>query len=422
MKLLMLGGSKAQLAGITKAKELGHEVIVCDYLEQSIGHKIADKSYLVSTFDMEAVLKVAKAENINGVMTLGTDQPVLTSAYVSELLKLPTMLNYNTALCVTNKIHMKKTFNEHNINTVDYIVYRKGYNDAALEELKGPIVVKPVDSQGQRGIFLLDESNLAIDYYNQVIEYSRTDEILVEQYYPHDEVTISGWVVNDITTVLTISDRVTFDNKEQIGICLSHEIPSIHMDRYGKELIDITKKIVKAFEIHNGPIYFQFLIGAKGIMVNEIACRIGGAFEASFMPVVTGFDILTAQINKELGLIADTDILKNFQVLNNDIHLSVQLFFVKSCKIAYIPKEKTVLSCEGVLECGFNIKIGDELGKIENATARGGYVIVTGKTREKLIKNIDELYKVLVVKDIDGNNHIIHTNYNKNNYVRKIIT
>lgn len=412
MKLLMLGGSKAQAAGIILAQKMGHEVVVCDYIESSIGHQLANKSYLVSTFDHEGVLEVATNESIDGIMTYGTDQPVATASYVSTRLNLSSMISYETALCVTNKIYMKKRFDAFDISTVNYQIYKKGDKEG-LKSLKTPLVVKPVDSQGQRGIYFLKEKDQVDHVFDQVISFSRTDTILVEEYYDHDELTVSGWVHDGKLHVLTITDRVTFTDKSRLGICLSHEFPSKYLTTYGVEIIELSNKIVSAFDIQNGPIYFQLLVGKEGILVNEVACRIGGAYESDFMESLTGFDILRTQILCDLGLEADFDMLDSYDVLKNDKHLSVQLFFIEPCTIKEMVSSQDIEGLEGVLGCGFNVKKGDTIDSIENATARGGYVIIEGENREQVDKRLDTLYSLLKVLDEGGNNRLIHTDYNE---------
>lgn len=108
MKLMMLGASSAQLAGIRTAQAMGHQVVVCDYLPEAPGHRLADHSVLASTFDYEAVLTAARAFRIDGIMTMGTDQPVYTAARVAKALELPSLLSPETALAVTHKGVMKR--------------------------------------------------------------------------------------------------------------------------------------------------------------------------------------------------------------------------------------------------------------------------------------------------------------------------
>lgn len=408
MKLMMLGAASAQLSGILKAKEMGHTVVTCDYYKTAIGHQYADESTITSTFDVEAVFNKAKEFNIDGIMTLGTDQPVYTAAYVANHLGLPSMITEATALAVTNKIVMKERLTANNIRMVHYMVYEKGVNEAELDEMAYPVVVKPIDSQGQRGLFYLEDAKAVREHYYKVIEHSRLKQIMVEAYYEHDEITVSGWVDEGNVHILTITDRVTFDGVENIGICLSHEFPSKHMSEHGDELIELTKRIVQVCGIKNGPIYFQLFIGKDGILVNEIACRIGGAYEATFIPEITGFDICLANIQKALGQNIDTTMLNVYDIKKNVNYLSVQLFFASTCIIHNLPTDETIRSLDGVVEVGYNISKGDVLKPISNATSRAGYVIVKAKTKQALEERLIKLYDVLKILDLKGKNHIIH--------------
>jgi len=416
MKLMILGGSSAQEIAIKKAQELGIEVIVCDYNEEAIGHKSADVSSFISSFDANGAYKFGKQMNIDGVMTLGTDQPILTVAYVAKQLGLPMLINYDTALYVTNKWYMKKTFSKHLIPTTDYVFYKKGVNENCLDEIGYPVVVKPIDSQGQRGVYYLENKSSVIEKFEAVICHSRDSKILVETYYENDEITVSGWVQEERLTILSITDRVTFYEKNRIGICLAHTFPSKHLGAFGSEIVGLSKQIVEDFNIQNGPIYFQLLIGEEGIKVNEIACRIGGAYEATVIPLLTGFDICEATIKASLGLNYISDSLKDYRVLGNSMHISVQLFFVSSCRIAYMPTSREILELEGVTEVGFNVKVGDLIGQLENATSRAGYVVLQGRDQEQLNQMKHELYNKLVILDKAGNNHIIHESLRGDDY------
>ncbi len=417
MKLLVLGGSKAQRQCIDEAHEDGHQVVVCDYLPTSIGHNLGDESYLVSTFDEKGVCQVAKESGVHGIMTMGTDQPVYTGAYVSHKLGLPYLLSLETALGVTNKKTMKAIFDTYDIPTVKYELIDIPKLDAMMKErtqgldLQFPIVMKPVDSQGQRGIFYLEDLAGIRDHIEETFSYSRKDQVLIEEYYAHDEVTFSGWVMGGKLYPLILSDRVTFQDKGQLGICLSHEWPSKYFKDYGQEIIGLSERIVKAFKIEEGPVYFQFLIGNQGVKVNEIAARIGGAYEGFFIPEVTGFSIVKAQINAQLGLAYDDEALMNYDINEDHKHISVQLFFVEACKIGKMPDESQVLEREGVLACGFHVHKGGQTPVIQNATARGGYIILEGSNRKELEERIHRLYDWFRIEDEEGRNRLIHTDY-----------
>lgn len=409
MKLMILGASNAQLTAIKKAKQLGHQVVTLDYLSFAIGHSFSDEQCYTSTFDIEGVTKAAQEYDVQGIMTMGTDQPVLSGTIAARLLKLPTWITDDIAYKVTNKIAMKETFMTHAIPTMDYLVYEKGINESELKTLHYPVVVKPVDSQGQRGIYYLETEQEVINYYECVIKYSRQKEILVESYYPHEEVTVSGWVIDGMCIILTVTDRVTFNSTKQLGVCLAHTFPSKFNGEYSDKINRLTRDIVAAFEIKNGPIYFQYLIGEQGIKVNEIACRIGGAYEAEFIPRITEFDIVEAQIAIALGQSYDASSLINYNYMKNPYHVSVQLFFVDPITIAALTDESVLKSISGVIDFGYNVCVGQTVSTIENATQRAGYAVIIGLTQSAIEQSLNALYSHLQILDHQGENHVIYT-------------
>ena len=88
-KILMLGGNFLQMTAIKRAKELGYYVISVDYLPNNPGHKYSDEYHNISTIDKEAVLKLAREKQIDGILSYASDVSAPTAAYVAEKLNLP---------------------------------------------------------------------------------------------------------------------------------------------------------------------------------------------------------------------------------------------------------------------------------------------------------------------------------------------
>ncbi len=407
MKLLILGGGNNQINAILRAKQKGHTVIVSDYYENAPGKKYSDYGELISTFDVEGNKRVAAEYSVDGVMTMGTDQPIYTVAEVAKALKIPAFLDVKTAKAVTNKRFMKKIFINNHIPTVNFAIINKEFSDYDLKDITFPVVIKPLDSQGQRGVYKLNSIKEIRQKIDDTLSYSREKEILVEEYYESDEITISGWVENREPSILTVTDRVTFSSKQHIGICLAHDFPSKYLYDYYEEIESLTQQIVKAFAINNGPIYFQMLIGREGIKVNEIACRIGGAYEDELIPFLTGIDILDKVIDYSLGKEVDCSDIKSYDLLSNNKKASVQLFFAKSGKISSLSNLNNLMKLPGVLQAKFNFKAGDDLKEIINATARAGYMIISGGEEKTLVKNINRAFDYLKIYDENGENLVI---------------
>lgn len=401
-KILMLGGSNCQKNALIQGKTMGYEMIIADYSENPLAREYADRHVMVSTFDEKGCMQAAANYKVDGIMTTGTDQPVLTAAIVADALNLPTLISPAQAKAVTNKKIMKQIFKDNNIPTVKYQFLAA---DAGIDDINGfsaPYVLKPLDSQGQRGVYKLESRKLVLENLENTLSFSRENEVLLEEYYLSDEITVSGWIQDSRLHILTVTDRLLRSDPVHIGICVSHSFPSVHMDKY-EEIKTISENIVSAFGLSDGPLYIQMLAGDQGLMVNEIAARIGGAFEDVIIPKISGFNILEAVIKSSLGLPVDTTVLKEFDCSTSKISASVQLMFVKAGVISYMTPLEQLYGNDHVLDAGYNYKLGDSINNIENATARFGHCVLLNEVDSIIpaVKKFKETFKIL---DQEGNN------------------
>lgn len=171
---------------------------------------------------------------------------------------------------------MKNKFLSSGIPTVNFKIIKKNFFDSELKDLNSPYVVKPLDSQGQRGVFKLNSIAQIREKFEEVLSFSREEEILVEEYYLSDEITVSGWVKNGETHLLTVTDRLNFESDIHLGICSSHLFPSKYLQDYFREIKALSQKIVREFKLKNGPLYFQFLIGKKVLWLMKLLLELEG--------------------------------------------------------------------------------------------------------------------------------------------------
>lgn len=405
MIIHMLGGGPAQLSLIRRAKELGHKVVVSDQNPGAPGLELADYPSYASTFDEDAVLRDARSFHSDVLVTAGTDQPVLTAARVSAALNLPYFLTPSQALIVTNKKVMKQAFWDHGIPTMDFTFLKPGFHESELEGLRFPLVIKPLDSQGQRGVLRVENPGEIRRNISHVLSFSRQEEILAEEYYPSTELTVSGWVEKGDTHILSITDRVTVDNGPHLGVCVSHRYPSVcHKD--WDQLEALTRKISSMIGLEKGPLYFQILSGDRGYRVNEIACRLGGAYEDEFLPWLCGVPLLDLMIEMTAGQDYNTDCLKHLARIRNGKYLSLQMFFSRPGRLASCEGMDKVLQSYHILNGRFLLPPGTEILPRENSTQRAGYFIAQGDNPRDLNRLIRESYDILQLKGQDGQNLI----------------
>ena len=184
-KILLLGGSAQQIIAIETAKRLGYYTVLCDYLTDNPGQYHADKFYLVSTTDREAVLDVARKEQVHGILAYASDPAAPSAAYAAEKLGLPTN-PFESVDILCNKDKFRSFLLQNGFNCPR----SKGYanaDDAVCEKdtFEYPVIIKPVDSSGSKGVTILDSPDgfeKAVDF---AFSYSRGGRIIIEQFIVH---------------------------------------------------------------------------------------------------------------------------------------------------------------------------------------------------------------------------------------------
>ena len=191
-KLLVMGGIQLSCEIIRKAQEMGIFVAVADYnkVEDSPGKQIADQAFQVSTTDVDAMVELVRKEKFDGIITGFVDLLLPYYAEICEKTGLPaygTKEQFNTYI---NKAEYKKLCRQHHVPTVEEYRIDLDAFDETTTGIKYPVMVKPADSSGSRGItvcYCKDELKTALE---KARAYSKVGSILVEQYLTGREVTV----------------------------------------------------------------------------------------------------------------------------------------------------------------------------------------------------------------------------------------
>lgn len=388
----MLGGGSSQLAGIRRCKKLGHEVFVADIDPAAPGVALADGFAEASTFDPEGVSLAAAEKRVHGIITMGSDQPVLTQAIASERLGLPAFLSPKVALLVTNKKAMKSCLSGNGVPLAPFALLNERQTRVPAH-IRLPAVMKPLDSQGQRGIFYLTEREIPAGYIRETLSFSRLHEYMVEEFNPGGEVTLSGWVHQGKIYHYSITDRVTRHRLPRLGVCFAHRYPSRYTDDRGDEIRECADRAVRALGIEAGPIYIQLFVGKSGTVINEVACRLGGAYEDEFLPLICGVDMLDLLLKGSLGdEITSQEVRPLFA---DSLYLSVPLLFTSPGRLADWRGREELRARKGVLNLQTLLPPGTEVHRMRNSTQRAGYALLRGEDPAEVNERVEELFETL---------------------------
>ena len=182
-KLMLLGGIRYLLPVIKVAHEQGYYVITADYLPDNIAHKYSDEYVNVSVIDKEAVLKVAQEKKIDGIMSFGVDPGVVSASYVQQQMGLPSFGPYESVCILQNKDQFRTFLSEHGFN----VPKAKGYSnikDVLVDQdsFDYPIIVKPTDSAGSKGVTRVDNKNQLKKAVEYAFDKSISKHIIIEDF------------------------------------------------------------------------------------------------------------------------------------------------------------------------------------------------------------------------------------------------
>ena len=403
-KLLMLGGGRHQINFIKYVISQNVEVILSDYLESSPGHEIATHSYLSSTLDIPENIKIAKKHNIDGVITMGTDQPLVTMAKVADSININSYLSPKIASTCTNKMEMFKSLTE--VNIPKYVIVNN--NNVAsiqslIEEFHFPLIIKPIDSQGQRGISIINNQKDVIEAIEIARSSSKNSDVIVQEYLSGPEITISAWIKDGKGITLLITDRKTYNREEAVGVCFQHIYPSKNIMGNEAKAQLLVDQIAKNYGLKNGPLYIQAIIHQDKLFLVEATCRIGGGHEDLLIKNVTGINIYKHLLHLALNNNSDDfptsipfPVLNKFALVNfilaKEGTLSNQYIDEANCKNSQFSSGS------------FYYKNGYLQEKIKNSMGRVGYFLCEGNSKENLQENAKVIYNNFYAKNDKGEN------------------
>lgn len=303
-RILMLGGSAQQVVAIETAKRLGYYTVLCDYLTDNPGQYAADKFYLVSTTDKEAVLRVAEAEQVSGVIAYASDPAAPTAAYVAEQLGLPTN-PYKSVDILCNKDKFRAFLSENGFDCPT----AKGYTsvESAIQDKESfdyPIIMKPVDSSGSKGVTILhtvEGFEKAVDF---AFSFSRSKRIIIEKYIVRKhKYTIGGDIFVDNGKVIIWGLMNCFRDHSPNPLVPGGKIfPALLSDSDLEKAKAVLQDLVAKLNIQSGSMNVELIIDKDDkVYLIDIGPRAGGNMIPIQLSAIFGVDIVEMSVLAAMG-------------------------------------------------------------------------------------------------------------------------
>ena len=376
-KIVIIGAGDFQNPLILKAKEMGFETHVFAWKENAAGERNADYFYPVSIVEKERILGICKSINPAAVLTIASDLANITASYISEKLGLST----NSMECIritTNKYEMRSVFAKNGISVPGFLRVneKNAVEEIEMSGLKYPLIVKPTDRSGSRGITKITDKSEISAAVREAVKNSFEKQAVVEEYIEGNEYSCECISFNGNHRLLSFTKKYTTGSP--------HFIETAHMEPSGldeeteKKASEYIFKALDALKITCGASHSEFKIDENGnIKIIEIGSRMGGdCIGSDLVRISTGYDFLKMTVQTALGMSPE---------------------FVKVC----VPQAAAIKFLFNAKDYGEFIKLRDEHPEIirfisnmdsemshdiVDSSTRYGYYIVSHPDREVLKK------------------------------------
>lgn len=403
-KLLLLGGTSISRQIVYAAHEMDVDVYVTDYLENSPCKAIAQKSFMLSCTDVDKVVQLIKEEKIDGVLTGYAD--VLLPSYVKicEKAGLPCYANLRAIETTSDKCKFKNLCREGEVPVVEEYCFEQ----LANSNVSYPLIVKPVDNSGARGIYVCRNKADFDTYYPQAMTFSPSKHVLVERMMTHPEATIFYYLHKGEIYLMGVGDRHMYSLGEGLlRLPVGYTFPAKHQADFMKCEDENIKSLFRSLDMKEGMVFMQAFDDDGRYIIYEMGYRLTGSLEHHLFRQAYGFDTLKAIIDYAVGNKVDVTPLATMDLRSVQM-ANVTLLLSQGVINRYEGIEE-VKRMTGVLHVHVSYGEGTEinsanLGRLSQVGIR---VLLNAQSREQLLERMDAVKDKLHVISREGKDMII---------------
>jgi biotin carboxylase len=400
--LLFLGASVSQLPAIRHARNAGHRVVAVDGDQDAVGFDSADVCVGVDFTDIDHVVAAGRKHGVEGVLAVSSDRAVLPAAEIASALGLPG-IGTEVARAMTDKTVMRARLEAAGIPQPRHAMLTRDSDVRSVAEtIPLPGVLKPADSGGQRGLFLIEELGDVEQYLEQALSFSTSGHAMLEEYV--DGIELNGiMVVRDgEPTLLTLSDRLRPPGVG-FGVGWIHMYPSSLDQAVLDRVRDVALDAVRALGLRDGIAFPQLIASGDDVRLVEIAARIAAGQMADLVRFGTGIELFDVAIAQALGQPVRDELV----TFTSERPIAIRFLTASPGvlpvgTVSGIDGLDDVRASPGVLSAGLYFGTGTTITPVQVDADRRGYVVATAETAEKALALADDAAQKLVVHTLQN--------------------
>lgn len=305
-RLMLLGGLRYLIPVIDQCHKMGVHVITADFLPDNIAHRFSDEYCNVSIIDKDAVLEAAIRCRIDGILSFAVDPGVVSAAYVAERMDLPFQCSYDVACILQNKALFRQFLRKNDFNCPE----SQGYSclsDALADvgRFSWPVIVKPVDSAGSKGVNKVCSPSQLVDAFAIALSFSPSKQVIIEDYLDKvgEQSSADIFVMSGKLVYPSFSDQL-FDCESSNPYTPSMEVWPSSMDQNYQDILSHDlQRLITLLKIKSGLFNVESRICSDGkAYIMEFSPRAGGNRIAEIQSLATDAPLIENEIRMALDM------------------------------------------------------------------------------------------------------------------------
>lgn len=294
-KFLVLGIGNAQV-DLLEYLSGRYEIHALANSPQARGYPLADHFETINITDKQQVLDYARAHDIDAIYSVGSDVAMPTVSYVAEQMGLPLLVSSDTAEVCNNKVALRNRL-KGVYGAVEFALMDSPDAGAGVPL---PAMLKPVDSQGQRGVQTITDPSQIPAAFENAIAFSRSKQAILERKIDGPEISVNAYMRDGEMVFFLPSGRQAWPQFDG-GIIHKHLLPGDLSPAAVANVHRLASDTVAALQIANGPVYFQIKMDGDTPYLIEVTPRLDGCHMWRFIEAATGVNLLDAAVTQLLG-------------------------------------------------------------------------------------------------------------------------
>lgn len=403
MKLLILGATKMEIEIIKAAQRMCAYVIVTDnhvnWAEAPAKYE-ADEAWNVSWSDLEELARLCRENKIDGCMAGFSEKRVFFATELSKMIGKPFYASEADLNRIFDKIQFKNACIEAGI--------RVPRRFTSTENIEFPVIIKPSDNGGSRGISICYEKEEFDAAYQRALQASDNGTAVVEEYLRSDEVMVYFSVYEGEVKLSAMCDRLMeqFD-KGITQLPVGYFYPSKHLEVFEKYNLEKYKKLIRLLNIKNGLIAFQAFVIGEDVIPFDPTYRLDGTMAYHFTEKATGVNVLNSLIMKSLtGNFGDSKTASSENAYFKDSAFQLPIL-LRNGTITSVSGVEAVKQMKDVIFIYQGHEVGETMERPSDFSQIFCRIFLYADRKTHILKDIQTIFDTIEIKDENGESMIL---------------